>query len=191
MVLLMILTGEKDYYLIHKPGPMKKINSLTRITVLLIVLATACTGNAVKKNAVSGEANPSDTSALMLIGKDMITDIILKPDTTGDPWEVEKVKGFTGERMFRTLFDRVDKGEVVVYDCREEKTLNKDEVKSLEKEFSSDISRIGKVQFTEDWYFDTNRNIIVKKVKSVSFGFEMDKVDNMPPRYKALFRLKV
>jgi hypothetical protein len=182
-------TGVKDFCL--KLKIMKRVRFLALLGLAIFCLMITCKNNGDKKETVSSNDYPADTAGLMLIGKDIITDIILKPDTTGDQWEVEKVKGFSGERMFKLLFDRIYSEKLTVYDCREEKMLNATEIKDLEKEFNSDLSKIGKAQFTEDWYFDTNKNIIVKKTKSVSFGFELNTAPDVPARYKALFRIKI
>jgi hypothetical protein len=169
---------------------MKKAAIFTTFGLAILLMVSGCKNSSVKNTGTSANENPADTTAFMLIGKNIVTDIVLKPDTLGDPWEVEKVKGFTGTRMFKTLFDRIHNEKVIVWDCRDEKQLTTSEIKDLEKEFNSDMSRIGKVQFTEDWYFDTNRNTIVKKIKSVSFGFALNGSPDLPVRYKALFRLK-
>jgi hypothetical protein len=169
---------------------MKRIKLIVFLGIAILMLSGACKNSTSKKTGAATNITETDTTGLMLIGKDIITDIVLKPDTLGDPWEVEKVKGFTGDRMFKIIFDRIYSEKVTVYDCREDKALSLSEIKDLEKEFNSDLSKIGKVQFTEDWYFDTNKNIIVKRIKAVSFGFAMERTNDMPVRYKALFRLK-
>jgi hypothetical protein len=127
---------------------------------------------------------------LVLIGKDIITDVIVRPDTLGDPWEVEKVKGFDGTAMFNTLFERIYKGELTVYDCLAEEPLKPDDIKKIENDFRSDMSRIAKIQFLEDWYFDPASNGIIKRTKSVSFGYEVTREGGLPSGYVALFRLK-
>ena len=184
----MIKTGVKDFFL--KFNKMERFKVFAFICLSILLMVSSCKNQGEKKNHLTANENPGDTTGLMIIGKDIITDIVLKPDTLGDPWEVEKVKGFSGNRMFKTLFDRIHNEKVTVWDCRSDKKLSSAEIKDLEKEFNSDLSKIGKVQFTEDWYFDTNRNVIVKKIKSVSFGFAMEGAPDLPVRYKALFRLK-
>jgi hypothetical protein len=169
---------------------MKKAKVFFLFGLTILLLAGACKNSAEKKSGNATNVQATDTTGLMLVGKDIITDIVLKPDTAGDPWEVEKVKGFRGDKMFRELLDNIYTGKVTVYDCRVDKALTTSEIRDLEKEFDSDVSRIGKVQFTEDWYFDTNRNSIIKKVKSVSFGFSMGTSGDMSLRYKALFRIR-
>lgn len=156
----------------------------------MILLAVSCRNSAEKKTVNATNASSSDTAGLVLIGKDIITEIILKPDTTGDPWEVEKVKGFNGTAMFRTLLNNIYNQKLTVYDCREDVALKSENIKELENNFGSDLSKIGKVQFTEDWYFDKNNNRIIKKIKSVAFGYVTPGTEGLPVRYNAFFRIK-
>ena len=190
MVSSMIITGEKDYYSTNKLTNMKKVTVFVFLSFTIFFLFISCKNSAEKKsNTVASEA-PTDTTALMLISRDIITDIVLKPDTLGDPWEVEKVKGFSGDRMFRTLLESIYSEKITAFDCRNEETLQPAKIKDLEKEFGSDLSRIGKVQFVEDWYFDTNKSSIVKKVKSVAFGYSTPGSGDVLVRYNAFFRIK-
>ena len=189
-VSLTTFTGVKDSDLTNIFIRMMRYTLLQFMLLAIFCLISSCKNATGHKVAALAAQTVSDSTGIILVGKDMITDIVLKPDSTGDPWELEKVKGFSGEKMFRTLFDHIYKEKLTVYDCREEKVLKTSEIKKLEKEFDSDLSRIGKVQFTEDWYFDMNRNIMVKKIKSFAFGFSMEASGPWSARYKALFRIK-
>jgi hypothetical protein len=180
--------GEKGFCL--KIKIMKSAKLLSLMAVAIFLMAAACRKNDDKKRVTASVETSTDTAGLMLIGKDIITEVVLKPDTLGDPWDVEKVKGFKGEGMFKMIFDRIYNDKLTVYDCRIEKALTIKEIKNLEKEFNADLSKIGKVQFKEDWYFDTKNSFIVKKIKSVSFGFALDGFPDGPFKYKALFRIK-
>jgi len=142
------------------------------------------TGNLVKAD------RPIDSAGLVMIGRDIITEVILRPDTLGDPWEVEKVKGFSGDQMFTTLFERIYDKKLTVFDCLTGEALNPADIKKMEKEFNSDRSRIAKMQFVENWYFDPATNEIVKKTRSVSFGYEIIREGGLPAGYAALFRVK-
>lgn len=169
---------------------MKEIIRFSLISLVMVLMAVSCRNSAEKKMSNVTNTGSSDTAGLVLIGKDMITDIVLKPDTTGDPWEAEKVKGFDGVKMFKTLLDNIYSQKLTAYDCREDVVLKPENIKELENNFGSDLSKIGKVQFTEDWYFDNHNNSIIKKIKSVAFGYTSPGPEGMPVRYNAFFRIK-
>jgi hypothetical protein len=163
------------------------------IALIMITVITSCCKNG-KKDSGSAEITSSagiSADGLVLIGKDIISEVVVRPDTLGDPWEIDKVKGFNGIPMFTTLFERIYDEKLTVYDCLNEEMLTPTEVRKLEKEFNSDLSRIGKLQFLEDWYFDPATNGIVKKIRSVSLGYVVDRTGGLPPGYFPLFRVKM
>jgi hypothetical protein len=170
---------------------MKKSVSTLLIILGMLIFIASCKNAKVKENtspvAVSSEVSPD----LIVVGKDIITEVIVKPDTLGDPWEVEKVKNYNGKLMFTNLFANIYSKKVTVYNIRTGEPLDPEDVRKMTKEFDSDISRIAKIQFLEDWYFNPSTNRIIKKIKSASFGFESSKDTGLPARYKALFRLNI
>jgi hypothetical protein len=170
---------------------MKKTVIYLAALCIIIILGNSCKNTT--KNTVSEAATvtSSITDGLLPFGKDMITEVVVKPDTLGDPWEVEKVKGFNGGEMFVTLFKNIYNKKLTVYDCITGKTLAPADVRKMESEIGSDMYRIGKIQFLEDWYFNPATNVISKKIKSVSFGYEVIRGEGLPPAYKALFQLKL
>jgi len=129
-------------------------------------------------------------SGLVKIGSDIITEVILKPEITGDPWEAEKIKGFNGDQMFMNLLEKIKHDAIKVYDCITGEEIAPKDAKRILQETGSDISRIGKIQFTEDWYFNPSNNSIIKKVKSVSLGYETKREAGLPPAYVPYFQIK-
>jgi hypothetical protein len=168
---------------------MKKTSLFAAITIA-ILLEVSCR-NASQKNATESDIfRPTIKEQFLPVGKDIITEVVIKPDTLGDPWEVEKVKGFDGREMFTDLLKKIYKGKLTVYDCFSEEALDKSAIKTMEKEVGYEISKIGKIQFLEDWYFDPLTSSIIKKVKSVTFAYEIIRQDGLPTGYKGLFRVK-
>jgi hypothetical protein len=170
---------------------MKKSISVFAAVLIIVFIVGSCKNTT--KNNVSGTATmvESVNEGSMLIGKDIITEVVVKPDTLGDPWEVEKVKGFNGKEMFVSIFENIYNKKLIVYDCLTGKALEPGEVKKIEREFGSDMSKIGKIQFLENWYFNPLTNNISKKITSASFGYESIREGGLPTGYKALFQLKM
>jgi hypothetical protein len=188
----MKITGEKDLCLIKNKGIMKMKVLFLTIATLIILITPSC--NKVTKNSSSGTSNVNEINQegkdMILIGKGIITEVIVKADTLGDPWEVEKVKGYNGKLMFKTLFDKIYSKELTVYDCISGEPLMPDKIRAMEKDYNSDISKISKITYLEDWYFNTTSNSIIKKIKSSSFGYEYNRGEGLPIGYKALFQIK-
>ena len=185
----MKITGEKDYCSTVNKTIMKKSTFFLAAFLIILVSCGSCKNTT--KNKISGsEISTPVNEGLILIGKDIITEVVVKPDTLGDPWEVEKVKGYDGKEMVVSLFENIKNRNLVVYDCFTGEAMTPAAVKKMEDEIGTDLSRIGKIQFLEDWYFNPVKSIITKKIKTVSFGYETIREGGLPKGYKALFKLK-
>jgi hypothetical protein len=156
-----------------------------------LIISISCKNKTGREGMQSASGSNEITSNNLLIGKDIITEVILNPDTLGDPWEVEKIKNFNGKLLYPRLFEDIYSKKITVYDAFTGKPLTPEEVKKTENEFGGDISRIGKLQFLEDWYFDLSTGKIIKKLKSVTFAYTVKRDEGLPPGYKALFKLNV
>jgi len=156
--------------------------------LLAITLITSCNergGN--KKGTVYPvtEALPADA---VLIATDIVTEVIVRPDPDGDPWEIEKVSGWQGEALVTNIFDRIYDGTLTVFDYHSGEPLTPDDVKEIEAEFGNDRTRIGKLSFTEDWYYDPGANRLLKRANSVTFGYELYNNADKVYAYRAAFR---
>jgi hypothetical protein len=168
---------------------MKKSVSILLLVCGLLSISVSCKN----KNANDGPKIVSSAISpdLIPVALDIITEVIVRPDSLGDPWEVEKVKNFNGKEMFTDLFKNIYDKKVTVYDIQSGDPLDTKDIKEMEKEFGSDVTKISKIQFLEDWYFNPSTNKLIKKIKSASFGYEAYIDKDLPVRYKALFRLNI
>jgi hypothetical protein len=169
-----------------------KSSAFTLIIITgILIFNYSCKQNTAKVEPVQPKTESADTAGLYLIAKDIITEVIVKPDTLGDPWEVEKVKNFNGTLMYKDLFENIYSKKIIVCDILTGKPLDISEVKKIAREFGNDNSKIGKLQFLEDWYFNPSTNKLIKKLKSTSFAYEFQREQNLPVVYKALFKLNM
>lgn len=186
---------------------MRKIVLLT----ILIVLAVSCgkgsgekkgaseygtdTGNDKEMSASTDTGNDKKLSAgsglpggAVLIASNIVTEVIIRPDPEGDPWEVEKVAGYDGQTMVDGIFSRIYEGSMTVYDYHSGEPLSPADVKKIEGEFKNDRTKIGKLSFTEDWYYFPEENRMEKRAKSVTFGYELHNNVGKVYAYRAAFR---
>jgi len=175
---------------------MKKIIVL----MILTALATSCGERGSERKGAAGTASQESPAATqlpaggdlpagaVLIASDIVTEVIIKPDPEGDPWEIEKVAGYQGETLVNNIFSRIYDGTLTVFDYHSGEPLSADDVKNIEKEFSNDRTRIGKLSFTEDWYYDPSTNSLYKKARSVTFGYELYNNFGKVYAYRAAFR---
>jgi hypothetical protein len=170
---------------------MKSIIGTLIIVTGLIVMNFSCKNTTPKEPLKAATGGYEAPAGLILVANDIISEIIVKPDSLEDPWEMEKVKSFNGNQMFTLLFENIYNKKVVVYDYLSGKPLDPEDVRKMEKEIGTDLSRIAKIQFLEDWYFDPSTSKIIKRLKSASFGYQTSKEEGLPVRYRALFKLKM
>jgi hypothetical protein len=124
----------------------------------------------------------------ILIATDIVTEVVIRPDPDGDPWETEKVAGYNGGPLVEGIFGRIYNGSLTVYDYHSGEPLTPADVKKIEGEFENDRNKIGKLSFTEDWYYFPEENRLEKRAKSVTFGYELYNNAGKVYAYRAAFR---
>lgn len=155
----------------------------------MITLVTSCNERRdTRKEAAATSGTETLSGDATLIASNIVTEVIIKPDPEGDPWDVEKVQGYHGETMVNNIFNRIYDGTLTVFDYHSGEPLSAAEVKDIEQEFSNDRTRIGKLSFTEDWYYDPSTNSLQKKTRSVTFGYELYNNFGKVYAYRAAFR---
>lgn len=160
----------------------------TIILFLLIALITSCNERRSEQKTASAPLTEDVPEEAILIARNIVTEVIIRPDPDGDPWEIEKVAGYNGEAMVNGIFERVYDGTLTVYDYHSGEVLTSNDVKEIEAEFKNDRSKIGKLSFTEDWYYLPAANTLEKRARSVVFGYELYNNLGKVYAYKAAFR---
>jgi hypothetical protein len=162
---------------------------LIYILTLSLALISCSRGKDTINQKVEKDTSVID-AGLIVVAKDIITEVVVNQVPDGDPWEAEKIAGYNGEAMINKLFEDIYNKRLAVYDYHSGLVLTPKEVKKLEEEFNSDRSLIGKIQFTEDWYLDPKTDGIIKDIKSIVFGVELREASGNIYGYKALFQIK-
>jgi hypothetical protein len=158
------------------------------ISLIIIMLLASCGGHRDKEKEAATPVTNAMPADAILIATDIVTEIVVHPDPDGDPWEAEKVAGYRGDEFVNSIFSRIYDGTLTVYDYHSGEALNASDVRKLEDEFSGDRSKIGKLSFTEDWYYIPALNSLQKRTKSVTFGYELYNNLGKVYAYKAAFR---
>lgn len=140
-----------------------------------------------KQEAAENILSESQGAAIK-IADNIIYDVIVKAESD-DPWEIEKVAGYSGSGMVDSLFDGIYNKSLKARDYYTGEELSANDVRKIEKEAGYERDRIGKIQFTEDWYFDPITFKTEKKVKQIVFGYKTDSKDNTGVGYMAAFKI--
>ena len=160
----------------------------TIILLLLTVLITSCNERRSEQKPVSAPLTEDVPEGAVLIASGIVTEVIIRPDPDGDPWEIEKVAGYNGEAMVNSIFERIYDGTLTVYDYHSGDVLTANDVKKIEAVFKNDRTKIGKLSFTEDWYYRPAANTLEKRARSVVFGYELYNNLGKVNAYRAAFR---
>ena len=165
------------------------LKNIFTISCIFLVLGGCNSNKKGEDPKIASIKSVSDTG-LIIVAKDIITEVIVNPTEGGDPWENEKIQGYTGKQMLDKLFDDIYSGKLIVFDYHSGVELTPKDVKKLEAGFKPDRSSIGKLQFTEDWYLDPKTDAIVKDLKSIVFGSELKEESGNIYGYKAIFQVR-
>jgi hypothetical protein len=163
---------------------------MRKIIILLVLTAliTSCNDRRSEQKTTPANVSEEAPDGAILIARDIVTEVITRPDPEGDPWDIEKVAGYNGDALINGIFKRVYDGTLTVYDYHSGEVLSAEDVKKIEGEFNNDRTKIGKLSFTEDWYYYPSANKLEKRTKSVVFGFELYNNLGKVYAYRAAFR---
>lgn len=115
--------------------------------------------------------------------------LISNPDTL-DEWATTKVKGVLHKKMVDDLFEMIYSGKKKAYHYYTNKELPIVEIKEMEADERYTRNRVGKLQFTETWYYDINTTELKKQIHSILIAYELYNDSNQLRGYKAAFYLK-
>ena len=95
-----------------------------------------------------------------------------------------------GRAVLERQFGGTSHEMITVYSALSEEPMKPEEVKKIVEEFNSDLKRIAKLQFCDDWSLDPSTGNIIRKTKYIILGYEVPREQGLPPSYKAMFRIK-
>jgi hypothetical protein len=106
-----------------------------------------------------------------------------------DATDGEEFKSFLHEKLINYIFEQLYDGKLKAYDFYSDKEMTIKEIKEIEKSEGFSRSKVGKVQFNDQWYFD-NKGVLNKRTNSMTFGLESYSNAGSFIGYKALFKIK-
>ena len=157
---------------------------------LLIILLSIISCHRQEKELVENiPDNQPVTDAGIKIADPVIYDALIKNPNMEDSWGTEELKGFDRKKMVDLLFQAVYEGRAIAYNYHTDEPMSIEEVKKLEISKEFDRTKIGKIQFVEDWYFDPETLHMTKKIKSIMMAYEVYNQFDELRGYKAAFRI--
>ena len=124
-----------------------------------------------------------------LVAQDIIYDVLIQAETD-NPWEIEKVAGYKGADMINSLFESIYESELSVKDLITGEELSAKDIKKIDGTEGFERDKIGKLQFTEDWFYSPSQMKLEKKIKSIVFGYRSFNDDLNRMAYFAEFEVE-
>ncbi len=133
----------------------------------------------------------SDSSAKNLIADTIIYDVIIKNPDPDDEWTEKCLAGFDKIRFVDQIFNAVYSKHAIVYDFFSGEKISPGALKRIEKSKDYNREKIGKIQFSETWYYDSLNLIMEKKIISMVLGYELHGDNGEIIGYKPVFRINL
>ena len=125
----------------------------------------------------------ADSGQSIILAPSIIYDVIIKNPDSADYWTDECLQELDIEAMSNIIFNAIYNGKLVPHDYNTESPISLKEVKEFETEYLR--KRIGKMQFSEEWYFNETSMEFGKRVNAIMLAYELYENDSTVKGYKA------
>ncbi len=172
---------------------MKKI--ILSLSVFAVMFAAACTNGGVKDKVATIKETLTyydlDSNTALVVSDPISYDVVTKCYIHGDDgWDSLRVANTNTLAVANAIFQAVYKGRLTAIDYFSEQPMSIEQVKEIEK--NNPRETIGKIMFTERWYFSENTLQFSKKVESVTLGYEIiDSLDGELHGFKPAFMVNL
>ncbi|UCG27444.1 MAG: hypothetical protein JSV24_10780 [Bacteroidales bacterium] len=172
----------------------KNISLLFAMVVTLLPGLSGCKsdvkqteGTKIQSSSVS--VSDSVTGNFTPLAVPITYDVVIKNPDSLDIWTTTCLENLKREILVDLIFNALKEGRVKAFNYHTDEEMSWRDIRALEREDEFDRSRIAKVQFIEEWYFDPNAFKLEKKVNSIMLAYEVfDRKGNIRG-YKAAFRV--
>ena len=169
------------------------MKTIIPVFFLLFILVFGCSPGSNEKYDYSSSADQihKADSFEILIANPIIYDVLVKNPDLEDSWASEKLKTFRKDEFVNIVFEAIYNGKVKVYNYHTGDEMTLKEIRALENSKEFDRSKIGKIQFEEDWYFNEEKFILTKRIKSILLAYEVIDQFGEVGSYKAAFLIPI
>lgn len=159
------------------------------IAGILFAFFISCHSEGKKQNLKDKTDGISLKDSGVLVAEPIIYDVVVLNPDPEDRWATEKLKKLHKEALVDLIFKAVEDGRVTAYNYHTDEKMSMKDIRTLENSDEFNKSKIGKIQFIEDWYFDEKSMKMTKVVKSVMLAYEVYDQFGKVRGYKAAFRV--
>ena len=117
----------------------------------------------------------------------VVYDVVVKNPDPEDRWTEKCLRHLELEGLVDMLFEAIYREELIPYDYISNEPLSLKDIKDLENNTEFSRNNVGKIQFSEEWYFDQDNLRMEKRVNSLSLGYEVFDLEGNLRGYKPAF----
>lgn len=155
------------------------------ITIVITTLVISACG---KKSPEKAEAVlPQDN----VIADTITYDVLIMNPNPDDEWTEACLQNLDKETFIDQVFTSIYNGDLEPIDYYDDEPLKLRKLKQLEEDKEIDRDAIGKVQFTERWFFDPVEMKMKKEVISMVLGEQLYSGNGDVRGYKPLFKINL
>jgi hypothetical protein len=132
------------------------------------------------------EKNESAEYTGVKIASPIIYEVLINNANPEDDWKTECLANTNTSELVNDIINAVRNGDLPAFDYYDNHQLS---IPELEKIISDSdlINKIGNIQFEEEWYWDSKKLSLDKRVKKIMFGYEIFDTLGKLRGYKASF----
>jgi hypothetical protein len=146
------------------------------LIVFTVLMALGCCPEKAKDEVTRQRSSdfilPENTSGIM-IADTIVYDVIINNPNPHDTWTEKCLRNLKKEQFVDLLFESVYKNQAIAHDLFTDKIITPEELKDLERRKEFNRNKIGKIQFTESWFYNDSLSLMSKKVISFTLGYEI------------------
>ena len=120
----------------------------------------------------------------------IVYDVLIKPDPE-NIHSKNNLKGLLYKNLVDSIFSMAYKGDAELLDYFTNKFITAEDLKKMEKREDFLRTEIGKIQFHEKWYLDTQTRQFKKEVVSLVLGVELYDAEGTVRAYKPIFKMNL
>jgi len=158
------------------------------VCLLFSLLSVSCIHKSGKELS-NTRVESSDSAIMYCIADTIVYDVVIRNTNPYDTWIEKSLGKLKRDQFIDSLFDLVYNFNVKAYDYFSGKELTIKQIEALENEDGFDREHIGKIQFTETWFFDKESKTLKKEVISVALGHELYGDSGEFRGYQPVFKL--
>jgi hypothetical protein len=165
---------------------MRSITCLIIGVAVFVATFTSCKNDKPTVSTISTKTTPEGS---IVLADSLVYGIATQISENSDPNESEEFKLFLQKKLVNYIFEQLYAKKLKAYDFLTGEELSLKDLKKIEAAEGFSRSKVGKVQFNEQWYFDKN-GVLNKRVNSMTFGIEHYSNQGTFLNYNALFTIR-